>query len=264
MQVSVLCLLSGCSICWFNTVCFVLCIRNFPTNRSLALSLSVSFNGLSAALYTLMANALTSSSTAQPIYLLLNAIVPFIVSLVVLIPILLPPSQNSNHCGETKVFHLLFSVAFFTGVYLLFLNSIFYQYLAARLILVGAVVLLSTPLFIPNIISSKKSHGGYHDNTDLLQLHHELLIDKQNMEHGELLILGEEHSPREMVQRLDFWLYYLSYFCGATVALVYGNNIGQIMQSLGRETELNRILGVYSAFSFFGRLLSSIPDFLRG
>lgn len=227
---------------------------------------------MSAALYTLMANAL--SSTGQSIYLLLNAIVPFIVSLFVLVPILLPPSPSSspnsnlNHGRETKIFHVLFSFAFLTGVYLLFLNSIFYEYITARLFLVGAVVLLSTPLFAPIMISSKKSDGGggYNDSIDddTNQLHHELLIDKQNTDHRELLILGEEHSPRDLIRRLDFWLYYLSYFCGATVALVYGNNIGQIMQSLGRETYLNRILGVYSAFSFFGRLLSSIPDFLHG
>ncbi|KAE8677499.1 hypothetical protein F3Y22_tig00111506pilonHSYRG00113 [Hibiscus syriacus] len=41
--------LLGCSICWFNTVCFVLCIKNFPANRALALSLTVSYNGVSAA-----------------------------------------------------------------------------------------------------------------------------------------------------------------------------------------------------------------------
>ncbi|CAI8613464.1 unnamed protein product [Vicia faba] len=40
-----LCLIAGCSICWFNTICYVLCIKNFTTNRSLALSLSISFNG---------------------------------------------------------------------------------------------------------------------------------------------------------------------------------------------------------------------------
>ncbi|KAF2552046.1 hypothetical protein F2Q68_00037163, partial [Brassica cretica] len=70
------CLLAGLSICWFNTVCFVLCISNFPANRSLALSLTVSFNGVSAALYTLAYNAI--NPTSPELYLLLNALIPLV------------------------------------------------------------------------------------------------------------------------------------------------------------------------------------------
>ena len=88
LQVFLFCLIAGCSICWFNTVCFVLCIRSFSaSNRSLALSLSISFNGLSAAFSTLFANALSPFSPA--VYLLLNAILPLAVSVLALPAILL-------------------------------------------------------------------------------------------------------------------------------------------------------------------------------
>ncbi|ONK73732.1 uncharacterized protein A4U43_C04F34680 [Asparagus officinalis] len=79
-----------------------------------------------------------------------------------------------------------------------------------------------------------------------------------------LSVLGEEHGARRLVRRIDFWLYYLAYFCGATVGLVYSNNLGQIAQSLGRQKQTTLLVTVYSSCSFFGRLASAAPDFLRG
>ncbi|XP_042045330.1 protein NUCLEAR FUSION DEFECTIVE 4-like [Salvia splendens] len=80
--VFILCLLAGCSICWFNTVCFVLCIKNFPSAMSFALSLTVTFNGVSAALYHLEVKSIDRSSSA--VYLLLNALIPLFISAVAL------------------------------------------------------------------------------------------------------------------------------------------------------------------------------------
>ncbi|KAG6393051.1 hypothetical protein SASPL_147281 [Salvia splendens] len=62
------------NICWFNTVCFVLCIKNFPSAMPFALSLTVSFNGVSAALYNLVVKSIDRSSST--VYLLLNALIP--------------------------------------------------------------------------------------------------------------------------------------------------------------------------------------------
>ncbi|CAN0840639.1 Protein NUCLEAR FUSION DEFECTIVE 4 [Linum grandiflorum] len=78
-----------------------------------------------------------------------------------------------------------------------------------------------------------------------------------------LTMLGEEHTALKLVRRLDFWLYFLAYFCGGTIGLVYSNNLGQIAQSLGQGPYTTSLLTVYSAFSFFGRLLSAAPDFIR-
>lgn len=116
-----LCLLAGCSICWFNTVCFILCIRNFQANRALAISLTVSFNGVSAALYTLAANSINPSSSS--LYLFLNALIPLLTSLAALVPILrhpkvepLPPSAVQN---DSFIFLFLNFLAIITGFYLL-------------------------------------------------------------------------------------------------------------------------------------------------
>ncbi|RVW72910.1 Protein nuclear fusion defective 4 [Vitis vinifera] len=79
----------------------------------------------------------------------------------------------------------------------------------------------------------------------------------------QLVRLGEEHPAWMLVRRWDFWLYYIAYLCGGTIGLAYSNNLGQISESLGYSSETNMIVTLYSACSFFGRLLSAAPDFLK-
>lgn len=312
-QVFLLCLVSGCSICWFNTVCFVLCIRNFPVNRTLALSLTVSFNGVSAALYTLAANSIDPSSDA--LYLLLNALVPLLICIAALIPILrqppldpLPPDAVNR---DSLIFLILNFLAIFTGLYLLLFGSSASSVASARLHFGGAILLLIFPLCIPGIVyarawfrrtihSSFRIEGSsfilVHD--DDLELHKELLSRHNSVtgngetysllgENGsmfasqkaedsdsdvccermigqdQLTMLGEEHSAAVIVRRSDFWLYYITYFCGGTIGLVYSNNLGQITQSLGLSSSTSTLVTLYASFSFFGRLLSAGPDYIR-
>lgn len=79
----------------------------------------------------------------------------------------------------------------------------------------------------------------------------------------QLMMLGEEHSAKMLVSRVDFWLYFLAYFCGGTIGLVYTNNLGQIAQSIGQSSSTSTLITLYSSFSFFGRLLSAAPDVMR-
>ncbi|KAL8107032.1 protein NUCLEAR FUSION DEFECTIVE 4-like isoform X1 [Apium graveolens] len=307
--VFLLCLLAGCSICWFNTVCFVLCIKNFPTNRPLALSLTVSFNGVSAALYNLAAKSFDSSS--NDLYLLLNAFIPLLTSIAALIPILRQPSLDPLPDDAVKrdqlIFLLLNFLAVTTGLYLLFLPS--RDPSSARLLFCGAIVLLVLPLFIPGMVYARdwfhrtiyssfrvEGSGFILINHDDLELHKELLSRGNSLvdgvsyvENGDaysnqirerdadssegccetlikrdpLVMLGEEHKANLLVRRLDFWLYYFVYFFGGTIGLVYTNNLGQIAQSLGLSSTTSTLITIYSAFSFFGRLLSAAPDIVR-
>lgn len=78
-----------------------------------------------------------------------------------------------------------------------------------------------------------------------------------------IVMLGEEHDIGMLLRRLDFWLYFLAYFCGGTIGLVYSNSLGQIAQSLAHGPETSTLITLYSSFSFFGRLLSAAPDFMR-
>ncbi|XWS62300.1 hypothetical protein CRYUN_Cryun07bG0198600 [Craigia yunnanensis] len=312
MMVFFLCLLAGCSICWFNTVGFVLCIKNFPANRALALSLTVSYNGVSAALYTLAGDAINASSSS--LYLLLNSLVPLIVSIAALIPILRQPSVDPLSPeavrSDSILFLLLNVLAVLTGVYLLIFGSNTSDSTTARLLLAGAIFLLVFPLCVPGVVYARHwfhhtVHSSFHlrgsgfilvDDDDL-ELHKRLVsreasfndrngslsddgseyklgsqkcIDedstrccKKMIEKDQLVILGEEHPAKVLVGRLDFWLYYIAYFCGGTIGLVYSNNLGQIAQSLGESSNTTLLLTLYSSFSFFGRLLSAAPDYVR-
>ncbi|XP_039027221.1 LOW QUALITY PROTEIN: protein NUCLEAR FUSION DEFECTIVE 4-like [Hibiscus syriacus] len=316
-----LCLLAGCSICWFNTVCFVLCIKNFPANRALALSLTVSYNGVSAALYALAGGAFNASSSS--LYLLLNSLVPLIVSIAALVPILRQPSVDplppEAVRSDSIMFLLLNMLAVLTGVYLLIFGSnTSGTSTTAHLLLGGAIFLLIFPLCVPGVVYARSwfhhtVHSSFHisgssfilvDDDDL-ELHKRLLsregslnnlngslsligslnedeayeyklsslklsIEQDNtrccekmMEKDQLVMLGEEHLAQVLVGRLDFWLYYMAYFCGGTIGLVYSNNLGQIAQSLGHTSTTTLLLTLYSSFSFFGRLLSAAPDYVR-
>lgn len=313
-QVFFLCLLAGCSITWFNTVCFVLCIKNFPANRSLALSLTVSFNGVSAALYTLAANSINPSS--HVVYLFLNAFIPLLTSLAALLPILrqpeiepLPPDAVKR---DSFIFFILNFLAVITGFYLLFLTSVTNGITSSRLLFGGAVFLLFFPLCIPGIVYAREWFEQIHSSLQIdgsgfilvddddLELHKistrensytsstmsllgnwienrnestynlpELNAGKSDVycgavfEKDQLVMLGEEHRASVLVRRVDFWLYYIAYFCGGTIGLVYSNNLGQIAQSLGQSTSTTTLITLYSSFSFFGRLLSAIPDYIR-
>jgi hypothetical protein len=301
-QVFLLCLLAGVSICWFNTVCYVLCIRNFTVNRALALSLTISFNGVSAALYTLIANAINPSVTT--LYLFLNALVPLFTSGVALIPILRqPPDLQPLPAGDSStrrdplIFLCLYILAIVTGLYLLLLNSLSSDASRARLLFAGATALLVLPLCLPGIVYAREwayrtiyasfrldSSSFNLIDPDDLELRKELMIgnDQSNgmnmtsysvidkkgcfgkvMEKDRLTVLGEEHPARLLVRRWDFWLYFFAYFCGGTIGLVYSNNLGQISQSLGYSSMTTSLVTLYSSCSFFGRLLSAAPDFLR-
>ncbi|KAL0327671.1 UNVERIFIED_CONTAM: protein NUCLEAR FUSION defective [Sesamum angustifolium] len=300
--VFLVCLLAGCSICWFNTVCFVLCIKNFPSNRPLALSLTVSFNGVSAALYNLAVNSLNPSTSAA--YLLLNALVPLFTSIAALVPILRQPPVDPPDPEVVKrdqfTFLKLNLLAVITGLYLLFLHPS--NALMACFLFTGAVFLLILPLGIPGVVYARNwfrrtvyssirldGSGFILVDAEDLELHKELLSrdslanglpNSSNIEgspHGaneccscaaviekdQLVMLGQEHTAKMLGRSLDFWLYYLAYFCGGTIGLVYSNNIGQIAQSLGHSLMNSKLITVYSAFSFFGRLLSAAPDFIR-
>ncbi|KAG9133426.1 hypothetical protein Leryth_013242 [Lithospermum erythrorhizon] len=159
-NVVLLCFMDGVSICWFNTVCFVLCSRNFPSSRPLALALSVSFNGLSAALYNLMADALNPSSRA--FYLVLNALVPILISVFALFPILCqspedPPTVDSVK-RDQPIFIALNILAVITGLYLLLLHST--NSFSSCMILFGTICLLILNFGIPHFLTPSR---GFHN-----------------------------------------------------------------------------------------------------
>ncbi|CAN8260757.1 unnamed protein product [Cochlearia groenlandica] len=275
--VLVCCSLAGLSICWFNTVCFILCVRHFESNHSLALSLVVSFNGISAALYTLGHEVISGkSSDSSDIYLLLNSLIPLIVSLLALWPVLTNPPQsatNRTH-DETRIFVVFNVLALITCFYLLLPSSNTYLASSPRWHFLGAIFLLLFPLCVPfldyihlSLESCFHPHtSGYSfvnniEEPNILKNHKDMTNTEEECDQ---VRLGDEHSLRMLVSKLEFWVYYIAYFCGGTIGLVYSNNLGQIAQSLGQSSSnAKSLVTLFSAFSFLGRLVSSAPDFTR-
>ena len=107
-----------------------------------------------------------------------------------------------------------------------------------------------------------KSDGSNHELVGYNLTQQESCCEKL-IRKDQLVMLGEEHQARMLVRRLDFWLYYIAYLCGGTIGLVYSNNLGQIAQSLGHSSNTSALITNYSAFSYFGRLLSAAPDYIR-
>ncbi|KAL0760867.1 hypothetical protein Bca101_077017 [Brassica carinata] len=290
----------GLSICWFNTVCFVLCIRNFPANRSLALSLTVSFNGVSAALYTLAYNAINPISTQ--LYLLLNALIPLIVSFAALIPIIrqppLEPLPPDGVRRDSFMFLLLNILAVLNGVYLLLFGSKTSGVTSARLLFGGSILLLILPLCLPGLVYARnwylhKVHSSFRlegsgfilVDVDELEIHKGMVTREASFDGYQLLnddiVLRtaitpvqksfiEDNNSRsccsKLITRNQLGMLGEEHpllFLRCTIGLVYSNNLGQIAQSLGQSSETTTLVTLYSSFSFFGRLLSATPDYIR-
>lgn len=283
LQVFLLCLVSGCSITWLNTVCYVLCIRNFSTNRSLALSLSTSFNGMSAALYSLLVNAFNTGNSS---YLLLNGAVPFIISIIAVLvsffwqqPLAAPNIRGSTNLEDARIFLFCYIVATFIGLYILFFNFIPIYARAVTFFLAIVIVLLisqfmrlgyfdgwiQTNSLSPTGIPVEGTNDDVETQNALLEDEASSSTTSGNMsnQQGSLTMIGEEHSVWSLISRREFWLYYFTYFCSGTIGIVYSNSLGQITQSLGLNSDISTFVTIYSACSFFGRLLAALPYSLK-
>ncbi|GER28113.1 major facilitator superfamily protein [Striga asiatica] len=236
--------LAGNSVCWINTVSYVLAINNFPLDRKIAVGLSTSYVGLSTAIYTNAVNILAgragSPARRAEYFLLLNALVPLTVCVLVA-PIVLArdPTLGKSRVLESG-FRSLFVITVFTGL-LGVTSSLFSSTVLLALVVVFFVFLLM-PLSTPLVEWARETM----QKKCLLRLYDE----------GE----GEEIGPLMMLRRVEFWLYFFVYLFGATLGLVYLNNLGQVAESRGCSGTLS-LVSLSSALRFFGRLLPSLFDY---
>ncbi|KAH7672536.1 MFS general substrate transporter domain-containing protein [Dioscorea alata] len=259
-HVFLLTVLAGNGICWINTVCYLICIQNFSSNqRSAVLGISTSYVGLSAKVYTVLADSffhfLTSQSKAKS-YLLLNATVPMLASIVT------SPFTRKIHPAnqeqlKSSALLFLFIITIATGVCAV-ISSVGSMSSGRRLATQHAIslgLLLTLPLVIPvamkfkQVLEDNKVH-------DLVSIHQvdvkEASDDNQSKE--------ENIGASSMIKKLNFWLYYFSYLFSATLGLVFLNNLGQIAESRGLS-KTSSLVSISSSFGFFGRLVPSLLDF---
>ncbi|KAJ9537357.1 hypothetical protein OSB04_030090 [Centaurea solstitialis] len=166
------------------------------------------------------------------------------------------------------------------GLYLFFLDTPSQNiFVVATLLLVLPLLWLKFRVFFCNDESCSQVHPVEGPSYDLVEINNyeELseeisssLFSNQKsfgcrvfgkmIEKDQITVIGEEHTVRMLVNRCDFWLYFVAYFCGGTIGLVYSNNLGQISQSHGYVSETATLVTIYSTCSFFGRLISAGPD----
>uniref|UniRef100_A0A0E0HFZ2 Uncharacterized protein n=1 Tax=Oryza nivara TaxID=4536 RepID=A0A0E0HFZ2_ORYNI len=274
--------LAGNGICWINTVCYLLCIKNFPSDSRVAVSLATSYLGLSAKLYTTMAEKMPRGATAryskEKVYLLLNAVVPMLVTLVA------APSlrvvELTSHRRTDPAFLAMFAITLATGACAV-VGSIGSKSigLSTSEHMISLYILLALPVLIPAALKVRESmdklreakrENRVHDvaaATDVPETAVSVLEVAEAAENKEEddAAAGESGGQDEvggirLLRRLDFWLYFLSYMFSGTLGLVFLNNLGQIAESRGLS-DPSTLVSLSSSFGFFGRLLPAFLDY---
>lgn len=274
--------MAGNGICWINTVCYLICIKNFTSDSRVAVGLSTSYLGLSAKVYTVVADAVFSKAKLQAkSYLLLNAILPMIVT------ILVSPSLRVLQTAKERTnsaFIFMFGITLATGVCAVVGSIGTKSYgLSSREHMVSLGVLLASPLFVPVGISLIETMRKILRDKKENRIHDLRIEDVESAiemkEDGEEEVVPvivpvtvpvpvqpieekecDEVGGVEMLKKVDFWLYFMGYMFSGTLGLVFLNNLGQIAESRGLS-QTSTLVSLCSSFGFFGRLIPSFLDY---
>ncbi|KAJ1286007.1 hypothetical protein BS78_03G320800 [Paspalum vaginatum] len=280
--------LAGNGICWINTVCYLLCIRNFGASSRVAVSLATSYLGLSAKVYTSLAESIPGLAASKAkAYLLLNAVVPMLVTVVVA-PSLRVVDLRSG-AGTDAAFLVMFAITLATGACAV-VGSIgsTSRGLSSREHMISLAVLLATPILIPLALRVRESLNKIRETKRENRIHDldaeddaagaatvvVVVVDvaasdvDESKEEGDggVAATAAEKPPQEevgglrLLRKLDFWLYFFSYMFSGTLGLVFLNNLGQIAESR-RLGQTSTLVSLSSSFGFFGRLLPSFLDY---
>ncbi|ESW18843.1 hypothetical protein PHAVU_006G075300 [Phaseolus vulgaris] len=260
-HVFLLTFLAGNSICWINTVCYVVTIRNFLSDRQAAVGITTSYQGLSAKIYANIVDAVSPQKQARA-FLFLNSLLPVIVGLIAAPLVREFDATSPKH---TRVgFAVMFVITIFTGIYAVLSSLQFVTSKASSLgIMTGILVSLLLPLLVPLSVKMKEIQ----ENREKLRVYHFTMEENNSAERVENEVkegevqedvgIIEEVGVKLMLRRVNFWLYFFVYFFGATVGLVYLNNLGQIAESRGCSNT-SSLVSLSSSFGFFGRLMPSL------
>ncbi|KAH0457287.1 hypothetical protein IEQ34_012602 [Dendrobium chrysotoxum] len=269
-QVFLLTSLAGNGICWINTVCYLICIRNFSLESPVAVGISTSYVGLSAKLYTALVDSIFHPEHDQKAkaYLLLNAVCPVLVASVV--SPMLRVADSRKDTRSNGAFVLMFVIAIATGTCSV-LGSIrsASSGIWSREHMISLGVLLIAPVMVPVFakfregIENKKENRVYDFTIDEVGGEDRVVVAVRKNEGDDDGEVKEQIGCRLMLRKINFWLYFFSYMFSATLGMVFLNNLGQITESRGLS-HTSSLVSLSSSFGFFGRLLPSIIDFYVG
>uniref|UniRef100_A0A0D9V7A9 Uncharacterized protein n=1 Tax=Leersia perrieri TaxID=77586 RepID=A0A0D9V7A9_9ORYZ len=283
----VLTALAGNGICWINTVCYLLCFNNFASSSRVAVSLATSYLGLSAKVYTSLAETfpgLADSKTKT--YLLLNAVVPLFVTVMVAPSLRVFDLVKTAAAASTNTaFLVMFVITLATGACAV-VGSIgsTANGLSSKEHMISLGVLLATPILIPAALKIRETLTKIRETQRENRIHDEsesvesvVVIDVPAANANAEVAAKEEDAaaaaaaavvkkPQEevgglrLLKSIDFWLYFFSYMFSGTLGLVFLNNLGQIAESRGLA-QTSTLVSLSSSFGFFGRLLPAFMDY---
>lgn len=285
-QIFLLTVVAGNSICWINTVCYLVIVKNFPLQRQAAAGLTTSYVGLSAAIYTAIADALSSPTTKKAEqYLLLNSVSPAVVSVITASLVGVTASIGSEIKASASTesgFVVVATITVATGIYAIVSNlgvlSSKKQLLSPSVEVIGFGLCLALLLVVPAAEFLRSTLENKYSIKRERRVCDESARNSEGAEgfdesgttkdvdvgapaaHHELVAM-EEIRAKLMLKRLNFWLYFIVYISGATLGLVYLNNLGQIAESRG-YAKTSTLVSFSSAFGFFGRLLPCLLHYI--
>ncbi|KAF3644812.1 Peroxidase 52 [Capsicum annuum] len=276
--------LAGNSICWINTVSYIVSIRNFPLDRQVAVGLSTSYISLSAKIVTDIVdviNVFAPSDERAKTYLLLNSVLPLLIAVVASPIIRETKVEKSRKLSDG--FRVMFVITIATGIYAVItsIKPAISKLLPRLLSLIGMVIFLMLPILVP---LSERIKEHWHGKCwirrdqkicDLSNLEEEIRTTEKENNNCIIVNSGvikednndlgcsvmEEIGAKKMLMKLEFWLYFFVYLFGGTLGLVYLNNLGQIADTRGCNGT-SSLVSLSSSFGFFGRLLPSLFDYL--
>jgi hypothetical protein len=287
-QMLVLQCLGSNSATWFNTAVLVTCMRNFPHSRGTVVGILKGFVGLSAAIFAQVYVALLSSNST--LLLLFLAVVPTAVCLASMLLVRpVPVTGNLREPQERRNFNYITAVCIALAGYLLIVT--FTQKFVAMPDLIPVVltaimtIFLVAPLAIPIKTLSEDCYGVDTLQEPLLQPSrepavtrqegtkvtvHEDVVAKLNQEEDDAETLlavgegavkrpkrrprrGEDFKLRQALVKADFWLFFLTFFCGVGTRVTVINNLGQISEAQGYYN-VNIFVSLISIANFLGRL----------
>ncbi|KAL5734484.1 hypothetical protein ACOSP7_032345 [Xanthoceras sorbifolium] len=278
-QILLLNVLAGNSICWINTYCHLVTRKSFKNNYDTITAITSSYCGLSGKIYTSLVEGIQGrngkSQDCSSIYLLLACLAPIFFGLPVMT--LLNCLEVVEEYEETKMLPYVFGIVIATGVYAV-VESIAQPFrelspkfrvvnlvLVIMLPLVAALLMAAnhltlakwdsemTPEASSSIVTRGKSKTKRVSNGGL-----KIIIEEREREdRNELVEEGDEHWWKELVKSADFWWFYWMKMSGATLGMVYLNNL-EIIAELQSYHGASSLLATSSSYGFFGRIFCVI------
>ncbi|XP_074364008.1 protein NUCLEAR FUSION DEFECTIVE 4-like isoform X2 [Apium graveolens] len=258
--VFILTVVAGNSVCWINTVCYILIIQNFPLDMQLSLGLSTSYQGLSAKIYGDIVEVAYANSCPDEKargYLLLNSILPVIVCIIV--APLVARSSHVNDSGGSRSgssyscsrklsegFVAMFSITVITGTYAVVTSSLGYSILScsrhAQLIGIGVLVII-LPIMVPLVEKIREN------------VQHKCWIRQRKVSS-----FPADEQGSETLENGNGAVA-LSVKTTSVVKTGEKNDLtGQIVESRG-HSRTTCLVSLSSSFGFFGRLIPCLLEY---